>query len=57
MINFGIRSIFMIDRMGSITENEESAAMRKELIRMAGLEVTKIPTSNPWVRDFFLKVS
>jgi len=55
MINFGIRSIVMADRMGSITENEESVAMRKELIRMSGLEVSKIPVSNPWIREFFLK--
>jgi len=55
MINFGIKSIVMADRMGSITENEESVAMRKELIRMSGLEVSKIPVSNPWIREFFLK--
>lgn len=53
MINFGIRSIVMADRMGSITEDAASEAMRKELIRMSSLQVTKIPTSNLWIRDFF----
>jgi dCMP deaminase len=53
MINFGIKTIVMADRMGSITENEESASMRRELVRMAGLTVIKIPTSNPWIKDFF----
>lgn len=53
MINFGIRTIVMADRMGSITENEQSAAMRNELVRMADLGVLKIPTSNKWIRHFF----
>lgn len=53
MINFGIRSIVMADRMGSITENEETASMRAELIKMSGMEVTRIPVSNPWIGDFF----
>jgi dCMP deaminase len=53
MINFGIRTIVMADRMGSITENEESAAMRRELVRMAGIQVESVPTTNPWIRDFF----
>jgi len=53
MINFGIRTIVMAERMGSITENEESAAMRRELVRMAGIKVESVPTTNPWIRDFF----
>lgn len=53
MINFGIRSVVMADRMGSITENVESALMREDLIHMSGLRLTKISTSNPWIRDFF----
>jgi dCMP deaminase len=53
MINFGIRTIVMADRMGSITENEESASMRRELVRMGGLQIAKISTTNPWIRDFF----
>jgi dCMP deaminase len=53
MINFGISSVVMADRMGSITENVESAIMRDDLIRMSGLHFTRIPTSNPWIRDFF----
>lgn len=55
MINFGICNIVMADRMGSITENEEAATMRAELMRMSGLKVTKIPTSNPWISDFFAR--
>lgn len=55
MINFGIRRIVMADRVGSITENEESARMRRELERMAGLEVVKVPMSNKWLSEFFGK--
>lgn len=53
MINFGIRTIVMADRMGSITENVESAIMRDDLIRMANLRVVRMPTSNKWIRHFF----
>lgn len=53
MINFGIRNIVMADRMGSITENEETSAMWRELLRMSGVEVSRIPVSNPWIAHFF----
>lgn len=53
MINFGIRTIVMVDRTGSITEDEKSAAMRDELVRMANLKVLKIPKTNKWIRHFF----
>jgi dCMP deaminase len=57
IINFGVTTIIMADRMGSITENEESAAMRRELVRMGDLKVVKIPTSNKWIRRFFEEAS
>lgn len=53
LINFGIRSIVMVDRIGSITENEESATMRGELLKMSGVEISKVSILNPWIRDFF----
>jgi dCMP deaminase len=53
MINFGIRSVVMADRPGSITEDEASARMRGELLRMSGVELKRIPVSNPWIREFF----
>ena len=53
MINFGIRFVVMADRPGSITEDEASARMREELIRMSGVDFRKIPVTNPWIRDFF----
>lgn len=53
IINFGIRSVVMADRLGSITEDEASALMRRELLKMSGVEFKKIPVSNLWIRDFF----
>jgi dCMP deaminase len=50
IINFGIRKIVMIDRLGSITENEEAATMREQILRMSGVEMVKVPASNPWVK-------
>lgn len=55
MINFGIRRVVMADRMGSITENEESARMRRELERMAGVEVVKVPITNRWIKEFLAR--
>jgi len=57
IINFGVNTIIMADRMGSITENEESAAMRRELVRMSDLKVVKISTSNKWIQRFFEEAS
>jgi len=53
MINFGIRSVVMVDRMGSITEDAAAAEMRSHIVRMSGMEVLKIPTSNRWLSGFF----
>lgn len=53
LINFGIKRIVMAERMGSITENEESASMWRELVRMSGVEVSGVPMSNPWINNFF----
>ena len=53
VINFGIKTIVMADMAGSITETLETAAMRAEIIRMSGVDVLKIPTSNRWIKHFF----
>ena len=50
MINFGIQKIIVADRIGSITDNEETAQMRQELILMSGLEIQRISTSNEWIK-------
>lgn len=52
LINFGIRRIVMADRMGSITENEEASLMRRELVRMSGIDVATVPIDNPWIKKF-----
>lgn len=50
IINFGIKKIIMADKMGSITENEETDKMRKKIIKMSGLKIKKINSSNVWIK-------
>jgi dCMP deaminase len=50
IINFGIRKIVMIDRVGSITEDESAASMREQIVRMSGVEIMKVSANNPWVK-------
>jgi dCMP deaminase len=52
IINFGIGEIIMADRIGSITENEESRNMREVLIKMSDIKITKINTNNIWLKRF-----
>jgi dCMP deaminase len=54
LINFGLRNIIMVDRIGSITDNEESAKMRSDLLKMSGVEISKISIFNYWIKDFFV---
>jgi dCMP deaminase len=53
MVNFGIRNIVMIDRIGSITENSVAEEMRNQIVSMSGMEVRKVPISSPWLSGFF----
>lgn len=52
MVNFGIKKIVIVDRIGSITENEETAVMKSQIISMSGMEVVRVPISNPWLQKF-----
>jgi len=52
MVNFGIKKIVVVDRIGSITENEETAVMKTQIIRMSRMEVLRVPISNPWLQKF-----
>lgn len=52
MVNFGIKKMVIADRIGSITENEETAAMKSQIISMSGMEVMRVPISNPWLQKF-----
>jgi dCMP deaminase len=46
VINFGIKEIFHAKRMGSITENTETAEMRFDLIEMSGILVHEMDVSH-----------
>lgn len=52
MVNFGIRKLFVAERMGSITEDESSARMYKQIIDMSGILISRIPISNHWIDVF-----
>jgi len=52
IINFGVNEIIIADRMGSITENEETGKMREILISMSKTNVKKIPMDNLWLQRF-----
>lgn len=52
MVNFGIKKIVIADRIGSITENEETVSMKQQIIRMSRIEVARVPISNPWLQKF-----
>lgn len=52
MVNFGIKKMVIADRIGSITENEETAVMKSQIISMSGMEVVRVPISNPWLQKF-----
>jgi deoxycytidylate deaminase len=50
VINFGIKRIVYADRSGTITENEQSAIMREQIISMSNIEIIKFDCSNKWIR-------
>jgi len=54
IINFGIKTIIMMDRPGSITENEETESMRRKIMDMSGTNLIKIPMTNGWISKFSL---
>ena len=52
VINFGIKTIIMMDRAGSITENEETESMRRKILDMSGTNLVKVPMTNGWISRF-----
>lgn len=56
IINFGIKKIVMADRIGSITENNETKIMRDKLITMSNIIIEKISVDNPWIKKACLGV-
>jgi dCMP deaminase len=56
IINFGIKKIIIADRVGSITDNEESKNMRNKLILMSKIDIKKIDTNNHWIKKYILNI-
>lgn len=56
LINFGISEIVMVDRLGSITENDETEAMRQKLIKMSRCTMRSIEVNGDIVKDLVGKL-
>jgi dCMP deaminase len=56
IINFGIKKIIIADRIGSITDNEESKNMRNNLISMSKIEIKTIDINNHWIKKYILNI-
>jgi dCMP deaminase len=56
IINFGVKKIIVADRMGSITDNEQTEQMRKQLMAMSGLQIHRISTTNEWIKKCMIGV-
>lgn len=56
IINFGIKKIIIADRIGSITDNEESKNMRNNLISMSKIEIKTIDIDNHWIKKYILNI-
>jgi dCMP deaminase len=54
IINFGVSEIIYADRTGSITENSSTEEMRRKIIEMSKIKVTKFNLHNKWVQKNFL---
>lgn len=55
IINFRrgeIKNIIIADRVGSITENDDTKIMKNQLIKMSKISISKIPISNLWIQTF-----
>jgi dCMP deaminase len=56
IINFGIKKIVIADRVGSITENQETEQMKEQLIKMSGIDIRSMSIDNVWLQKYSLGV-
>lgn len=49
LINFGITEVYYADRMGTISENDETKKMRNDLTEMSEIQFFKFPMDNKWI--------
>jgi deoxycytidylate deaminase len=54
IINFGISRVVMADRMGSITENEETQKMREKILNMSNIILFKMSCNSSFISKNFL---
>lgn len=56
IINFGIKKIVVADRVGSITDNEETNIMRDKILEMCNMKIEKISINNIWLKRICMGV-
>jgi deoxycytidylate deaminase len=54
VVNFNIKEIFYADRLGSITEDEESHFMRKNILQMSSIKMIKVKTDTFWLKKNYV---
>ena len=50
IVNFGIKTIYMAQRDGSITENNNTQKMREQIIEMSKIKICEIAIDNKWIK-------
>lgn len=54
IVNFNIKEIFYADRLGSITEDDESNFMRQNILEMSPIKITKVETNTFWLKKNYV---
>ena len=54
IINFNIKEIYYADRIGSITEDDETNDMRKNILEMSDIKMFKIKTNTFWLKKNYV---
>jgi len=54
IINFNIKEIYYADRVGTITEDEETTFMRQNILDMSDIKMHKVDTNTFWLKKNYV---
>jgi deoxycytidylate deaminase len=54
IINFNIKEVYYADKIGSITEDEETNFMRNNILEMNSIKIFKIKTNTHWLKKNYV---
>lgn len=54
LINFDIKEIFYADRVGSITEDDETNSIRNNILEMSEIKMFKVKTDSFWLKKSYV---